>query len=58
MGDLAAVAADGPVDRSDQDFGAVVGSKLRVAEWFEPGGPRTVDEVADTYSEFALKLLS
>jgi len=31
---------------------------LRVSEWFEPGGPRTVDEVAGTYSEFALKLLS
>jgi len=31
---------------------------LRVAEWFEPGGPRNVDEVADSYSDFALKLLS
>jgi hypothetical protein len=31
---------------------------LRVAEWFEPDGPRSVAEVADSYSEFALKLLS
>jgi len=31
---------------------------IRIAEWFEPGGPRSVDEVADTYSEFALKLLA
>ncbi len=31
---------------------------IRIAEWFEPGGPRSVEEVADTYSEFALKLLS
>ncbi len=31
---------------------------IRIAEWFEPGGPRSVEEVSDTYSEFALKLLS
>lgn len=31
---------------------------LRVSEWFEPGGPRSVEQVADTYSEFAVKLLS
>ncbi|GAC1684025.1 MAG: TetR/AcrR family transcriptional regulator [Candidatus Dormibacteraceae bacterium] len=37
---------------------AIAAMGLRVAEWFEPGGPRSVDEVADHYSEFALKLLS
>jgi hypothetical protein len=37
---------------------AIAAMGLRVAEWFEPGGPRTVDEVADSYAEFALKLLS
>ena len=37
---------------------AIAAMGLRVSEWFEPGGPRTVDEVANTYSEFALKLLS
>lgn len=31
---------------------------IRIAEWFEPGGMRSVEEVANTYSEFALKLLS
>jgi hypothetical protein len=37
---------------------AIAAMGLRVSEWFEPGGPRSVDEVADTYAEFALKLLS
>lgn len=37
---------------------AIAAMGLRVAEWFEPGGPRTVEEVAATYSDFALKLLS
>jgi AcrR family transcriptional regulator len=37
---------------------AIAAMGLRVAEWFEPGGPRSVDEVAESYSEFALKLLS
>lgn len=37
---------------------AIAAMGLRVAEWFEPGGPRSVEEVADCYSEFALKLLS
>jgi AcrR family transcriptional regulator len=36
---------------------AIAAMGLRVAEWFEPGGPWSVDEVADSYSEFALKLL-
>jgi AcrR family transcriptional regulator len=37
---------------------AIAAMGLRVSEWFEPGGPRSVDEVAGAYSEFALKLLS
>jgi hypothetical protein len=37
---------------------AIAAMGLRVSEWFEPGGPRSVDEVADSYAEFALKLLS
>lgn len=37
---------------------AIAAMGLRVAEWFEPDGPRSVEEVADTYSEFALKLIS
>jgi hypothetical protein len=36
---------------------AIAAMGLRVSEWFEPGGSRTVDEVAGTYAEFALKLL-
>lgn len=37
---------------------AIAAMGLRVSEWFEPGGLRSVEEVADSYSEFALKLLS
>jgi AcrR family transcriptional regulator len=37
---------------------AIAAMGLRVSEWFEPGGARSVDEVAGTYAEFALKLLS
>jgi AcrR family transcriptional regulator len=37
---------------------AIAAMGLRLAEWFEPGGSRTVDGVADQYAEFALKLLS
>lgn len=37
---------------------AIAAMRLRLAEWFEPGGPRSVEEVADQYAEFALKLLS
>jgi hypothetical protein len=37
---------------------AIAAMGLRVSEWFEPGGSRSVDEVAGTYAEFALKLLS
>jgi hypothetical protein len=36
---------------------AIAAMGLRVSEWFEPGGSRTVDEVAGAYAEFALKLL-
>ena len=31
---------------------------LRVAEWFDPGGPRPAHEVAGAYAEFTLKLLA
>jgi AcrR family transcriptional regulator len=36
---------------------AIAAMGLRIAEWFEPGGARSVEEVAATYAEFALKLL-
>ena len=31
---------------------------IRVAEWWEPGGDYTADEVADVYAELALKLVA
>ncbi len=31
---------------------------IRVAEWWEPGGEHTADEVADVYAELALKLVT
>lgn len=37
---------------------AVGGMGLRVAEWFDPQGPRSAAEVADAYAVFTLKLLS
>jgi AcrR family transcriptional regulator len=37
---------------------AIAAMGLRIAEWFEPDGPRTIREVADQYAMFALKLLS
>jgi AcrR family transcriptional regulator len=37
---------------------AIAAMGVRVAEWFEPAGTRTVDHVAGQYVEFALKLLA
>jgi AcrR family transcriptional regulator len=37
---------------------AIGGMGIRVAEWFDPQGPYTVAEVADSYAEFTLKLLA
>ncbi|MGN6474694.1 MAG: TetR/AcrR family transcriptional regulator [Mycobacteriales bacterium] len=31
---------------------------IRVAEWWEPGGEHTADQVADVYAELALKLVT
>jgi AcrR family transcriptional regulator len=31
---------------------------IRVAEWWEPGGEHTADQVADVYAELALKLVA
>jgi AcrR family transcriptional regulator len=31
---------------------------IRVAEWWEPGGEQTADEVADVYADLALKLVA
>ena len=31
---------------------------IRVAEWFEPGGPIAAEFVADQYAGFALKMLA
>jgi AcrR family transcriptional regulator len=31
---------------------------IRVAEWWEPGGEHSADEVADVYAELALKLVT
>jgi hypothetical protein len=31
---------------------------IRVAEWWEPGGEQTADEVADVYAALALKLVA
>lgn len=36
---------------------AIAAMGLRIAEWFEPGGARSVEEVSGAYAEFALKLL-
>lgn len=36
---------------------AIGGMGLRVAEWYDPAGSRTVAHVADAYSNFAVKLL-
>ncbi len=36
---------------------AIGGMGLRVANWFAPGSRMTADEVADTYVEFALRIL-
>ena len=36
---------------------AIGGMGLRVANWFGPGARMTADEVADTYVEFALRIL-
>jgi len=36
---------------------AIGGMGIRVAEWFGPGAGFTVEEVAETYAEFALRLL-
>jgi AcrR family transcriptional regulator len=37
---------------------AIGGMGIRVAEWFDPRGPYGVDQVADAYAEFTLKLLA
>ena len=37
---------------------AIGGMGIRVAEWFDPAGPYGVDEVADAYADFTLKLLA
>lgn len=37
---------------------AIGGMGIRVAEWFDPHGPYTVDAVADAYAEFTLKLIA
>jgi AcrR family transcriptional regulator len=31
---------------------------IRVAEWFDPGGPLAASDVAETYAAFALKMLA
>ncbi len=31
---------------------------IRVAEWFEPGGPIAVEEISERYAEFARKMLA
>jgi hypothetical protein len=31
---------------------------IRVAEWWEPNGDYTADQVADVYAELALKLVT
>jgi hypothetical protein len=36
---------------------AIGGMGIRVAEWFDPAGPFSVEQVADRYAEFALKIL-
>ncbi|HVT76029.1 MAG TPA: TetR/AcrR family transcriptional regulator [Acidimicrobiales bacterium] len=36
---------------------AIGGMGIRVANWFVPGGEYTVDEVADTYATFALRMV-
>jgi AcrR family transcriptional regulator len=39
--------------------GAAIGAMgIRVAEWFEPAGPISVEAVAAHYAEFALKMLA
>lgn len=37
---------------------AIGGMGIRVAEWFDPRGPYTVEEVAGAYAEFTLKMLA
>lgn len=37
---------------------AIGGMGIRVAEWFDPRGPYSVDAVADTYADFTVKLLA
>ena len=37
---------------------AIGGMGIRVAEWFDPRGPYTVEEVAGAYADFTLKLLA
>jgi AcrR family transcriptional regulator len=37
---------------------AIGGMGIRVAEWFDPHGPYQVDQVADAYADFTLKLLA
>jgi AcrR family transcriptional regulator len=36
---------------------AIGGMGIRVAEWYGPAAPYTVDEVADAYATFALRLV-
>ena len=37
---------------------AIGGMGIRVAEWFDPQGPYTVEDIASTYADFALRMLS
>ncbi|MEA2646025.1 MAG: hypothetical protein QOE92_1108 [Chloroflexota bacterium] len=37
---------------------AIGGMGIRVAEWYDPAGPFEVQQVADRYAEFALKILA
>lgn len=37
---------------------AIGGMGIRVAEWFDPDGPYSVEEVAGAYADFTLKMLA